>query len=701
MTGKSSTQIARDNTERFLNAYSNGHEDYVKDAEKNNNFYIGDQWDEGDKAKLDSEGRPALTLNTVLSTVNAIIGEQLERKIEVRYSAGPGGSPDVASRLNVVTRAILNSNKFDDIEEQVFADGLITDRGFYDIRLDFERNIHGDIAISDEDGVDIIIDPNAKSYDPNDWNEVFISRWMTPDEIEVEFGSDKIREIRRLAETGSQYDRNSYEYQKSTYGDDTGYGADVNTDEARALVRLRVVERQHYKLTKRQHFVDLETGDLRPVPYGMTKAEAEEIANRYGVGLVKRTARRVRQTISVDEVLLYDDWSIYRTFTIVPFFPYFRRGRPFGVVKNLRDPQELLNKTSSQELHIVNTTANSGWKVQEGSLVGMTSEDLEERGAETGLVLTYKRGFEAPDKITPNSIPTGIDRISQKAANTIREVSAVNAAMIGANRADQSGKAIDKSISQGQVQVSVVLNNLTKSRGMVARKILELIQDFYTETRYFKISGEQALFGGLTEGQVGINERDEQGNVFNNVGVGKYDIEVTHAPAGGSYHQAQFTEALQLRHEGVRIPDHVVVAHSNLHKREELAEFLKKSQGFGELTPEQQEFERFKHQITMQSMQNEVELQTAEIEQKMANARQAMAKANSMEGYNEARIEYERLMLQRENNIRDMALRISLAARSHQNAQTLNDKRISSQILLESMKQLGNQNPQSPKTDME
>ena len=62
------------------------------------------------------------------------------------------------------------------------------------------------------------------------------------------------------------------------------------------------------------------------------------------------------------------------------------------MVRNLISPQEQLNKISSQELHIVNTTANSGWIVESGSLTGMTADDLEEHGAETGLVLEYNRG---------------------------------------------------------------------------------------------------------------------------------------------------------------------------------------------------------------------------------------------------------------------------------------------------------------------
>ena len=39
-------------------------------------FYTGDQWDLGDLAKLQREGRPALTINLVLPIVNLLSGIQ-------------------------------------------------------------------------------------------------------------------------------------------------------------------------------------------------------------------------------------------------------------------------------------------------------------------------------------------------------------------------------------------------------------------------------------------------------------------------------------------------------------------------------------------------------------------------------------------------------------------------------------------------
>ena len=158
------------------------------------------------------------------------------------------------------------------------------------------------------------------------------------------------------------------------------------------------------------------------------------------------------------------------------------------MVSNLLSPQEQLNKIASQELHIVNTTANSGWVVESGSLTNMQAEDLEEHGAETGLVLEYNRGSSPPAKIQPNQIPTGLDRISQKAAANIKSISGINDSMLGTDGAEVSGIAIQAKQNRGVIMIQVPLDNLRKTRQYLAEKILNLIQTFYTEQRVIRIT---------------------------------------------------------------------------------------------------------------------------------------------------------------------------------------------------------------------
>lgn len=677
--------VARDNWYRFNEADTSGHRAYVKTAQKANRFYAGEQWDPADLKTLGREGRPALTLNMILSTVNAMIGEQLERKVEgVFRSNGDASTDDTAFALNKITRCILQMNMFDDVEETVFADGLITGRGYYDVRLSFKNNIQGEIAITSDDPIDVIIDPEAKEMDPSTWSEVFISRWMTVDEVGEEYGWDKADEIEGLADSGSARDDN-FEYFDQTYGGISGQHV-TSADDSRRLRRVRVIERQHYVVDSQFFFVNKMTGDLRPCPHGVKKDECQKMADEMGALLVKRKGRRVRITTSVDDVLLYDDWSIYRSFTIVPFFPYFRRGNPFGVVQNLFDPQNLLNKTTSQELHIVNSTANSGWVIEEDSLVDMDAEDLEERGAETGLVLQYKKGAKEPEKIKPNSIPSGIDRISNKAANTIREISAINASMAGAARADMSGVAQEKSIQRGQVQVSVVLNNLKRARLLVLKKILELVQDFFTETRYFTVKGDGIMDDGENV-EVGINVPTEAGSstFLNDVTLGRYDIEVGVRPSGGSLAQQELEEAMRLREVGVEIPDHVVVQYSSLRDRNAIAEYMKNAAGLGEPSEEEAALQdmQITHQIEM--LKKELEGADAEIQLKLADAEEKRANAETLEDYKKIDVEMAQLRLDKRSKEMEYQLRISLAAKGHENAGNMNDKRISSQVAMKSM----------------
>lgn len=671
---------ARRNQEQFKRALDAGHSDYVERSMKCDDFYRGAQWDTADKARLDEQGRPALTLNMVLSTVNAILGEQMERKMEVRYSPRRDGSEEVAFELNMLTRAILQANNYDDLEDMVFADGVIGGRGYYDIRISYDKNLFGDIEISQEDPVDVIPDPEAKDMDPRTWTRCFISRWMTPDEIAVEYGEGKAELLRKLVDNNSISDPDDLEYYTQTFA-----GNDDMLGESRTLRRVRVIEHQYYELTKALHWVDTESGDFRMVPFHIKEEEAQAFADQHGLALMKRSTRRLRMTVSADQVLLYDDWSPYRTFTIVPFFPYFRRGNPFGVVENLLSPQELLNKTSSQELHIVNTTANSGWIVEEGSLVNMDETDLEQRGAETGLVLVTKRTSERPEKITPNQIPAGIDRISMKAAQTIRDVSAISTSMLGLASDDVSGRAQQTQVTQGQVQVGVVLKNLKRCRRIVAEKILELVQDFYTDTRFYKVAVDNEILGKHEEERF-INGVSANGEILNDVTRGQYNVDVTFAPVSGSAAEVQFNEARLLRELGVGIPDYVLVQYSQLRNKQDLAELLKAQQGYAEPTPEQQQLSELEMQTTMARMEREIADMDADIEQKRSRAALDAAKAASLDGHNTAALELQKLEQERDLRIRELSARIALAAQSHYNQRYLNKFRAGSSLALEAMR---------------
>jgi len=669
MTAAEQQEVASKQWDRYIRARDNGHLEYIEMAKKCDAFYRGDQWDLDDLHALDNEGRPALTINTILPTVNTVLGEQSTRRADVQFKPRRAGEAEVAQTLTKLYMQIADNNKLDWVEQQVFSDGLILDgRGYFDVRMDFSDHVEGEIRITAKDPLDILIDPDAKDSDPKTWNEVFETKWMTLDEIEELYGKKKAEELRFIAENGAGFGRDSIEYEENRFGDtdsvDDYFGAGVpGDDEYRNVRALRVIERQHKRMTRVDCYVDPNTGDQRDVPENWSDAKAKKFAKQYGLDIISKVKRRVRWTVTCDHVVLHDDWSPYNDLTIVPFFAYFRRGRPFGMVRNLLSPQEQLNKIASQELHIVNTTANSGWMVESGSLVGMTADDLEEHGAETGLVVEYNRGSTPPVKIQPNQIPTGLDRISQKAALNIKTISGINDSMLGSDSAEVSGVAIQAKQNRGVVMIQVPLDNLRKSRQYLAEKVLDLIQSFYTEQRIIMVTDESDPLQPRMP--MTINEVTPEGRIINDLTLGEYDVVIATAPARDSFDEVQFAEALNLRQVGVAIPDDAIIEYSHLAKKGELAKRIRQLTGQEPPTPEQAEAMAMQQQMAIAKLQLEIAQLEADVRKTQTEAALNVAKVQDMAEV-EPQVRVAELQGKMQMKEQELMLRRELAALTNQ-----------------------------------
>ena len=681
-------QLARDQWDAYTRARDNGHQDYIAVAKRCDAFYRGEQWDAADLSTLDDQGRPALTINTILPTINTVLGEQSTRRADVTFKPRGRGKQDIADTLTKLFMQISDNNKLEWVESQVFSDGLIQDRGWFDVRVDFDDHIQGEVRVTAKDPLDILIDPDAKDYDPRTWNEIFETRWLSLDEIEETYGQKQADKLRIAVEQGSVLGTDSIEFEEVRYGDtysgvEYQQGNTTNPEENRALRSVRVVERQYYRLKECMFYVDSVTGDMREVPYNWKKKKREAFADEFGLEILTKLVRKVRWTVTADLVVLHDDWSPYDHFTLVPYFPFWRRGRPFGMVRNLISPQEQLNKISSQELHIVNTTANSGWIVEAGSLSGMDADDLEEHGAETGLVLEFNRGFNPPAKIPPNQIPTGLDRISQKAAINIKQISGISDSMLGTDSPEVSGVAIQAKQNRGAMMVQVPLDNLAKTRQYLAEKVLNLVQAYYTEERIVQIVDESDPMKA-SEPMV-VNQMTPEGEIINDLTLGEYDVVVSTSPARDNFDEMQFAEAIQLRQVGVPIPDDIIVDYSHLSRKGEVAQRIRMMQGTEPPTEEQAQIQQFQAEAAMTQMQLEIGKLEAEVTKLQSESALNTAKAQGA-----AQVDPQMKIAEMQNQLQikreELQLRERLAGLTNEQRNLASETQAASKIAVAAMK---------------
>ena len=614
------TQKARENYEHFCYARDHGHLQFTRKAEKCDAYFAGAQWDPAIVASLERRGKPVLTVNKILSTCAAVFGEQLENRADISFRPSAGGNAETASALDKLWLHISQSQNLDWVESEVAADGFIRSRGFFDVRIRFDDQFRGEVRIKHENSKNVLIDPDADTYDPDEWKEVFLTKWLTLTDIELLYGKRYASELRARPHTAFVHAYDSVDWVPDSFGGmKQAWGAEFSEDEERRRI-FRVIERQYRELRTVEFFADLETGDMRPVPERWDEERIRYVRNQLGLEVIRKPTQVVWWRVTVDDILLHDAQSPYRHFTVVPFFPFFRHGDTIGIVENLISPQDLLNKSLSQQLHIVNTTANSGWIFKSGSLANMTAEELQERGGEDGLIIETTTTPKDIEKIQPNQVPSGLDRLSYMADESLKEVSMVSDSMRGFDRADVAAKAIQAKQMRGTVSMAKAFDNLAMTRKLLARNVLDLFQSFYDEQRTIQITGKN-----LTDQseELVINQLTPEGTIVNDLTLGEYAVVVSTVPSRQDFESSQFTEALEMRQLGIAIPDDVLVEHSHLNRKTEIAERIKLLNGGTEPTENEQRLA----ELEMQLKELETQEKQAEIQLKMTNAQLNQAKA--------------------------------------------------------------------------
>jgi hypothetical protein len=631
---------------RYTYCRDHGHDDFVKKAQRCDDFLLDQQWDKADKDALREEGRPALTINKILAAVSTLLGEQIQNRTEVLFRPSAGSPAETAEALTKVWTQISRNNQLPWVRSEVYCDGLTRSRGFFDVRLDFSDALMGEVRITQLNSKNVLIDPDADDYDPDTWNDVFITKWMTWQDISVLYNEADGEHLKTKESAGFAGEYDSIEHARDRFAGLTPLswlsGEGDNLDAMRAL---RVIERQHRKLDKQLHFVDIETGDTRPVPEGWDRDRIAAFLEKTGgkLSTMKRLVKRLRWTVTCDDVVLHDEWSPYQHMTVVPYFPLFRYGRTLGVVENLLDSQELLNKASSQELHVINTTANSGWIIEQDSLANMTVPELEMVGAKTGLVIEFRKGSTPPQKILPNQVPTGLDRITFKAEEHIKTISNVTDTMMGQDREDVAAKAIAYKRQSSSVTHTKFTDNLQRTDYILARNVLALVQEYYTEPRILGITKDG--IGNETE-TLEINMPDPAtGRIVNDLTLGEYDIVITSTPQRDTLEDSQFEQARALREIGVQLPDSVLIENSRLLGRAEILKAIEEAKS----SPEAQQA----RELQQRAMLADIGLKEAQALKTQAESQgkavDAQGKARDVtEGSENTQIELLKLGLERE-----------------------------------------------------
>ncbi len=526
-------------------------------------FVEGRQWDAASLARM--AGRPALTVNKTNRLVRLMMGYFANNRTDITYMPGHDGTgqDDTAEAITKLGKQLATANMMQFRDLEVFMDGVITGRGFFDQRMCFEDNDFGDGKYRAIDPFALTIDPDCNSYDLNE-SAGFLceSRMASLDEIEVFYGKDARQHVEPFAYGATPVGQfmpsmttngelttpirnfGMTEDNQSEWWDNIYNRLGAFYDPLRKS--LRIMDFQHKVLTTAKVFIDLETGQRKEIPQDWSKDRINRVLywcqqNNAPIIVDTRPIRKMRWTTIIADMMVYDDWSPYPTYTITGYFPYFRRGVTRGMVEDLIDPNKEVNKRRSSRIDAVTRMPHSGWQHHESSLSAKEKNKLKHHGGEAGYIMEWKGDPSMrPTKIEASATPTALSDLEREASDDLLEVSGINESALGQVDIGQSGKAIEARQRQSVIAVQLYMTNWSRSKTLFGVKQLEIVQDHYTEARTFRILGEN----GKPE-QVAINQA-VAGNIINNVSLGNYDVDVAERPLSATMEAAQFDETMEL-----------------------------------------------------------------------------------------------------------------------------------------------------------
>ena len=538
-------------------------------------FHEGKQWSEEALRKLDEEERPAFTFNKIAPLVRLVLGYHRNNRVDAKLLPGYDGSgtKEVADCITRILKISSEMNQEPYVDAEVFLDGIVGGRGFYDVRLDFERNMLGEMKITARDPFSIKLDPEADSYDLNEHGFIQEDRWVSIDEVEFTYGRAAAALIAPMVRASGYMggiqtaimDLSEEIAPWRTFG---GTRGTVNPympidaflaaafDPSRKQIKL--VDCQHKIRVIQRCFVDLETGAKEPIPDQWDTAKIQRVLQWAEIKYRDRRQAnplrmrvqpmlRTRWTTMIGDLVVFDNWSPYESYTLTGFFPYFRRGKTRGMVDDLIDPQQEINKRRSAQIDIVTRTAHSGWMYHENGLDKEGKENIEINGAVPGVNIKWKgESHMKPERIMPATPPMAMERLENKGNDDLKEISGINDSALGQLDRVQSGRALEARQRQSVIAIQPYMDNMTRTKELLARKKVEIVQNHYTEKRIYRTYGDDGRDSVFT-----INAKNAAGEVVNNVTDGRYAIVIDETPLAASFISAQFEEMLDLAEKGI------------------------------------------------------------------------------------------------------------------------------------------------------
>lgn len=557
------------------------YEPLLREMEEDFQFKLGDQWDDATKAKLKSENRPILSLNTLKKAVDIITGFLRKHFSDIHVEPEEDSDMEKADIFSRLIKWTMNQRSNRQHVIYAFDDAVTAGLGWITADISYSKDIiNGDIVIGHESPFNVLPDPLFTEPDLSDAKFILRYKWLLKDEIAGLYPNADLSNLKE-EDPDQQY---------------------IQQPKHKGSKRILVVEKWYRSTTEKTIAILPDAAD------GEEVIEITSPDHQFQIMQLDPNARIITRqvpiikliTVAGDGTVLYDGGHPHGTDTF-PFFPVFGFYSPSyndlklkiqGMVRILKDPQREKNKRRSQSMFAVMSMPFGGMMYEKGFVDNIKSFSVQEGGMR---LIEYNPGKKF-QQIQPQALPNAMVDLEHMSDQDMRQIGP-NPDLLGEQMSkSEPGMNIQMRQTQGFAAIQEFFDNLSSAKENLGLYIISLLMENFSERKMTRILGTP-----IPEGFV------ESSKDFT------FDCKVDEIAESPTYRMGMFTTLSNMRQQGSPVSDEALIELADLPK--ELKEKI--------LAPLAEQRQLVSAQTQLQLMQ--IQMQMDQIAQAQAAAQQQAA----------------------------------------------------------------------------
>jgi len=544
----------------YLRVYEQTEEDdkfYLEHAPIAEGAYFGDgQWSDEDKALLDEQGRPIITINKIKPKISALIGYESQNSTIPKYLPNEEGDAVLADIITELNYHTLSKNKYPTVRNEVFEDETVTGRGNYCVRLDYSKNLNGDIIVERFPWQDVKYLHHDKK-DASDCEGLCAERWISEGKLKLMLPEKLLKE----AEKNELFSKDVYS------------SGDVNIDFSKnGLIDLennkfKLIQVQKKEYRKRsvilnaddEYYLDGMEGRLSG--WLLDKKTKDRLKSIPGFTIIDRMVEEIWIGLFAGAILISDRRSPFSRFTLIPAYASKRGKKVKGVVYDLVDPSRELNKRRSTISEMASKLSGGGYFYDDNTFD--SEEDLvkfEEDRSTPGFNVKVSDTERPPRREDAIPIPRDLLLLEQQSTEDLTEISGINEELVGIGSNAESTPLYIERKNSALIGNEYLFSGLALADTALALILIEAYRIVYTPDRVYQILANnnkiKSLEGGIKLGNEPFEKYTQKDieQLWTNVDMSHYDISIGFGDNTPTKQAADYKTWSKLREQGLELP---------------------------------------------------------------------------------------------------------------------------------------------------